>query len=129
MRMFIVVIVIAFCSCHKEREIRFIGFVHKGDNIILHAEEKNYPNIIGSGEEDKNNICFFNKKMKLYNQEKGERLRIVIDSNNIKVLDTIIVIPTSHKQPFISFIYPSIDTKFARKIFLADEADSSFRKY
>ena len=127
-KILLLIILYIYSSCYRQKEIRAIGFAYKGDNIILHTEQDIQLSINVNGVEDENRICSFNKKIRLYNEKKDTKLTIVIDSSNIKVLDTFVIIPKNYKEPFISFIYPSMETKYRRKIFIADETDSSFHK-
>ena len=122
------IVIISFCSCNKQTEVRTIGYAYKGDSIILYAEQSELLSIVVDGVEDKNRICPFNKKTKFSSRGADATLTVVIDSSNIKVLDTFIVVPKNYKEPFISFVYPSVETKYRRKIFISDEADSSFHK-
>ena len=123
----ILMIIISLSSCYKQKELRAIGFAYKGDKINLHTEQNESLNISVREREDKNRVCFFNKKMKL---SRGDtKLFILIDSNGTKLVDTFVVIIKKFKEPFISFAYPSIKTKYRREFFISDEADSSFPKY
>ncbi len=123
------VVLTFFSSCYRQKEIRAIGFAYRNDSIILRTEENVLVSFNVNGEEDKNRICSFNKKTKLYSEKKDIRLNVVIDSSNIRVLDTFVIIPKNYKEPFISFLHPSAETEYKRKLFIADESDSSFLKY
>src|SRR5687767_14363198 len=99
----IIIVLVSFSSCNKKKEIRVMGFAYKADKITLHTEHKNYLDIDVSEMEDKNRICSFSKKMKLYSKKNDIKIFIVLDSGNIRLLDTFISIPGKFKEPFITF--------------------------
>ena len=96
------------------------------DSVILNTERNKLLKIKINGKE--NGICSFYQKIKLYSEKNDIKVTVLIDSNNVRVLDTFVIIPKTYKEPFISFLNPYSQRKYKRKIFIADEGDSSFIK-
>lgn len=125
----LIVIVFFLPSCYERKELTTIGFAFNGDNIVLRTEKNAILNINVNASEEKTGVCSFYRKIKFDNEAKDSKLNIEIyTSQHVKVLDTFVNIPKDYKRPFISFIDPSIETNYKRKIFIGDEADSSFIK-
>ena len=122
------IFLISFSSCNEQKEVRTIGFAYMGDSIILYGGPNEVFGILVDGLKDRNRICSFNQKTKLSSKGIDVKLTVVIDSNAIRVLDTFVIVSKNNIQPFISFVYPSEETKYKRKIFIGDEADSTFHK-
>lgn len=123
------VILISFSSCHRKKEVKVLGFAYKDDKVTILVAPKNKPLVITANtNQDSNKICSFYEKEKLYIEDNDTKVKIIIYSNNIKVLDTLVIIPKAYKEPFISFIYPSRETQHKRKIFIEDEAGGRILK-
>ena len=60
------------------------------------------------GVEDENKICSFNEELILPFKKQDLVLNVLIDSNGTKLLDNIINVSKSSKEPFISIQYPSL---------------------
>lgn len=123
-----IVVLTSFSSCTNKKKIRIIGFAFRGDNITLHTERNRYPKIIVEGKEGKDKICLFNESIKWSEETHDIRLTVQVDSVNVRLLDTTVVIPKYYKEPFISFVQPSLETNFNRKIFIGDEGGKKFLK-
>ncbi|MES1181681.1 MAG: hypothetical protein ABUL44_02700 [Flavobacterium sp.] len=123
----IIVVVLVATSCAKQRKISLIGFAYQGDKIILHAEQNKKINISVNEGCSKNSLCSFSREVKLNSEDNGIRVNIVIDSSNVKLLDTLVIIPKNYKEPFISFLHPTVETNYSRELFIADE--DGFPKY
>lgn len=113
-------------SCKKEVEI--LGFAYRNDKVTIIKDDRVF-SILVNGNEDENKLCYFYKKLNLTSYGKDIKIKINLDSSKVRLLDTIIVISSNNKEPFISFLYPSNETRFNRTVFIADQADSTFIKY
>jgi hypothetical protein len=81
------------------------------------------------GVEDENKICSFNEELILPFKKQDLVLNVLIDSNGTKLLDNIINVSKSSKEPFISIQYPSLKNSFKWTLFVADATNSSYIKY
>ncbi|MNE34530.1 hypothetical protein D3C80_1282560 [compost metagenome] len=93
------------CSCKKN--VNFLGFAYKNDTITISKDNNEILNIVPNSNGDKNRLCHLYENLSLISFGKDIKLKIVIDSNQVKLLDTIIIIRARNKEPFISFLYPS----------------------
>jgi hypothetical protein len=116
-------------SCSHNREIKIWGFGYRGENIIIRQGDKRILNISVNGNEDAEGLCSFDEKIVINNSSKIIKLNVNIDSNGTNLLDTILNIPKTNREPFISFIHPKAETKFRRSVFVADSKDARFIKY
>lgn len=123
------VILFIFSSCRSKVKVRLIGHRYVHETITLHVLNNNFLKI--SPKENyfqENNIGSFNT-IRTFNSGADFTLLIRIDSSNIPIFDTSIVVLKEYVKPFISFSYPNqYGIGYKRKIFIADEADTSFHK-
>ena len=126
--LFFIIILTTFSSCTNKNKIRLIGFAFKGDNIMLHTELNRYSKITVKCKEGRDKICLFNESIKWNEEAHDIRLTVQVDSFNVTLLDTTVTIPKHYKEPFISFVQPSLETNFNRRIFIGDEGESRFLK-
>jgi hypothetical protein len=117
-------------SCSKQKDLKVLGFAYRGENIVISEKGKAFLNSNINGNEDVQRICSFSYSIKVpLSGENDLMLRIVLDSSTIMLLDTIVDIPKTCKEPFISFIYPSMENNYKRLLFVADGTDNSYIKY
>jgi hypothetical protein len=109
------------CSCSNKRVIEITGYGYKNDKVIVIENKKEIINFKVSGKEDEKRLCSFNES-KLKISSSDIKVNFQIDSSGIFVLDTLLIIPKELKNPFISVVYPSVKSKFKRKILLADDS-------
>lgn len=108
-----------FTSCSNEKKIDLYGYVYKGEKITVLQDKKDLFNKnIKATNIDSNMVCFLNEELKV--KSSNVKLNIKIDSSNICVLDTSLIVPENFKNPFINFVYPAQKSK--RKIFVADHS-------
>ena len=124
------ILCILSCSLtEKKEDVKVIGFAYKGDLIIITSNKKNILRSSITGVEDENGICSFNQRINLDFKKEDAKLNILAYSRGIKVLDTLLSISKNSKEPFISFIYPSMAKRKNRSVFIADATDSNYIKY
>lgn len=131
-----VVIIITYCifvfilfiSCTKKREVKVLGYAYKGEKIIVTQDQDTllYFKVEEGG--DSISICSFYKRTDFNINKEKLILRVVVDSNSINVLDTVLYF-SKEKEPFISLLYPYDLKDNKRKLFVGNEADSTFLKY
>lgn len=118
-----------FSSCTSLKKIKILGFVYRGEQVIIKKDGEIVMSFIPQGVEDENKICSFNEELALSFKKQDLLLSITINSNKGKLLDTIINVSKSSKEPFVSIQYPSIKNSFRRTLFVADANDSSYIIY
>jgi hypothetical protein len=128
-----VVIIITYCifvfiSCTKKREVKVLGYAYKGEKVIVTQDQDTLLDFKVEEGGDSISICSFYKKTDFDINKVKSILRIVVDSNSINVLDTVIYF-SKEKEPFISLLYPYDLKDNKRKIFVGNEADSTFLKF
>jgi len=131
-----VVIIITYCifvfvlfiSCTKKREVKVLGYAYKGEKIIVTQDQDTLLDFKVEEGGDSISVCSFYKRTDFNINKEKLILKVVVDSNNIKVLDTVIYF-SKEKEPFISLLYPYDVKDNKRKLFLGNEADSTFLKY
>lgn len=118
-----------FISCSNEKKIEISGYAYQNENIQILENQKVILNIQVNNDNknmDANKLCsFYESNLKI--NSSNVKLNIKIDSSNISVLDTCLIIPKELKFPFITFSSPSVKSKYKRIILLDDE--SKFAKY
>lgn len=130
------VIVIAYCifififflSCSKKREVEVLGYAYKGEKIAVIHDRDTVLNFKIEDNADSISICSFYKRADFNTNKEIVNLRVVVDSNHINVLDTVISF-SKQKEPFISLLYPHDLKDNKRKLFVGNHADSTFLKY
>ncbi len=106
-----------------------LGFAYENDKLTIQvASDNNSIVMTANTNQDSNKVLSFYEKGKLYIDNTDTKVEIMIDSNNTRLLDTLVIIPKSYKKPFISFVYPSKKTQYKRKIFIEDYADGRILK-
>ena len=119
---------ILFISCTKKREVKVLGYAYKGEKIIVTQDQDTLLDFKVEEGGDSVSICSFYKRTDLNINKEKLILRVVVDSNSINVLDTVIYF-SKEKEPFISLLYPYDLKDNKRKLFVGNEADSTFLKY
>lgn len=120
---YLLIIIITFMSCKPKESILITGFAHKNDNISI-LDEKNrivYNLIVNTDFNSFSNLYVLYEETKIYKKNKDFNLRITLDSNNIRLIDTIVIINKENIKPFILFADPK-DVGFKRKIFIDDDS-------
>lgn len=123
--------ILIFClclSCTKKREVKVLGYAYKGEKITLIQDQDTVLNFKIEDRGDSISVCSFYKTVDFNTNKKKLIIRVVVDSNSINVLDTIISF-SKLKEPFISLLYPYDLKDNRRKLFVGDEADTTFLKY
>lgn len=125
---YLFIIIIVYMSCKPKKSILITGFAHKNDHISILDENNKiiYNLIVNTDFNDFSNLYVLYEETKIYKKNKDFNLRIILDSSNIKLIDTIVIINKENKEPFILFADPK-DVGFKRKIFIDD--DSKYIKY
>ena len=118
-----------FSSCTSLKKIKILGFVYRGEEVIIKENGEIVMSFIPQGVEDENKICSFNEELTIPFKKQDLVLNVTISSDRVKLLDTIINVSKSSKEPFVSIQYPSIKNSFRRTLFVADANDSSYIKY
>jgi hypothetical protein len=119
-------IFIFFLSCSKKREVNVLGYAYKGERITVTHEQDTVFNFKVENKGDSISICSFYEIAQFNTSKEKIILRVVVDSNSINVLDTIISF-SKEKEPFISLLYPHDLKDNKRKLFVGNHAD--FLKY
>jgi len=119
---------ILFISCTKKREVKVLGYAYKGEKIIVTQDQDTLLDFKVEEGGDSISICSFYKRTDFNINKEKLILRVVVDSNSINVLDTVIYF-SKEKEPFISLLYPYDLKDNKRKLFVGNEADSHFLKY
>lgn len=57
------------------------------------------------------------------------KIRVLIDSFNRKVLDTVLDISIINKADLISILYPKVEEGKNRAVFIVDTKDSLYKQY
>jgi len=121
-------IFILFISCTKKRELNVLGYAYKGEKITVTNDQDTLLNFKIKDGGDSMSICSFYKRTVFNINKEKLILRVVVDSNSINVLDTIITF-SKEKEPFISLLYPHDSKDNKRKLFVGNQARSTFLKY
>lgn len=111
-----------FISCFQKKEIEISGYAYKGDIITIVSEDKvvfkkNIDEVFSD-----NNYFLLNEKFQVYQKNENCKLKIVLDSSQIRLLDTIIEISENNHKPFILFSDP-LETKFKRVVGVHNAVD------
>ena len=118
-----------FLSCTSLKKIKILGFVYRGEEVIIKENGEIIMSFIPQGLEDENKICSFNEELAIPFKKQDLVLNITINSDRGKLLDTSIYVSKSSKEPFVSIQYPSNKNSFRRTLFVADANDSNYIKY
>ena len=122
-------IIIFYPSCSKKKEIKVLGYAYKGEKItVVHGIDTVF-NFQVEDREDSNSVCSFYKTTDLNINRNKLIVRVVVYSDSINMLDTVINFSKQQKEPFISLLYPNNPKGNNRKLFVGDYADSVFLKY
>jgi hypothetical protein len=108
-------------SCTNKRNIDVSGYAYSNDSIMIADNENEILKIKAIGNEDGRKLCPVNEsEVKIKSSE--VKLKVKIDSSEIVVLDTVLIIPEHYTRPFITFVYPSSKTKFKRMVLMGDKS-------
>lgn len=116
-------------SCYSKKETKILGYAYEGDIIIIKKGTDTLLNFKIEGNKDSNSICSFYKEFDLYSGKQQIQLTVIVDSNNVNVLDSFVIISRDYKKPYISLSYPDNKKRTKRLLFVADEGDSTFHKF
>lgn len=114
-------------SCHSAKELKVFGFVRKENVITVKRNNDTLLHFTGQRIEGADSVCSFNETTTLNTAKDSVVLTITVNSGNIVVLDTSVVIMQSNKRPFVS-ILPPRDSCVKQSLFLGDEKDSTYHK-
>lgn len=118
-----------FSSCTSLKKIKILGFVYRGEEVIIKENGEIVMRFTPQGVEDENKICSFNEELAIPFKKQDLVLNVAINSYRGKLLDTVVIVSKNSKEPFVSIEYPSIKKSFRRTLFVADTNDSSYIKY
>lgn len=122
-------ICISMFSCRSKKEMEVFGFAYKGEVIVVKNEEDTILSFKVDSRAGSNSICSFTRKIRLNSQGEEFHLRVIVDSNSNKVLDTNISFSKQYKKPFISLLHPLDKKEYNRNLFVGDKADSNFHHF
>ena len=111
---------IAVLSQLFRKEIQITGFKYQEEKIEIAFSGKN--RMIIKSNCQSNELCPFYEKIKFYQYFGDVKLHVVLDSLNVKRIDTVIIIPYKNKMPVLSFKDPK-ETISSRDVFLFDQTD------
>lgn len=124
----LLILLISIVSCESKENILITGVAHKNDIITIFNDNNQdvFKMTVNSNSIDNSGYCVLYKETKIYKKNRDFELRVVLDSSNLILIDTIIVIKKENKEPYILFADPQ-DFGFKRKVFIDD--DSKYIKY
>lgn len=126
--LFTVLTIILLVSCKPKENILITGVAHKNDIITIFDDSNQivFEMTVNTSSIDISGFCVLYEETKIYKKNKDFKLRVVLDSSSLRLVDTIVVIKKENIEPFILFSDPK-DVGFKRKIFIDD--DSKYIKY
>lgn len=124
----LLILLISIVSCESKENILITGVAHKNDIITIFNDNNQdvFKMTVNSNSIDNSGYCVLYEETKIYKKNRDFELRVVLDSSNLILIDTIIVIKKENKEPYILFADPK-DFGFKRKVFIDD--DSKYIKY
>lgn len=122
------ILLISIVSCESKENILITGVAHKNDIITIFNDNNQdvFKMTVNSNSIDNSGYCVLYEETEIYKKNRDFELRVVLDSSNLILVDTIIVIKKENKEPFILFADPK-DFGFKREVFIDD--DSKYIKY
>ncbi|MFA7687895.1 MAG: hypothetical protein WCY25_08525 [Moheibacter sp.] len=125
---YIVYMVFILVSCRPKEKLSISGYAYENEVISIYNENsiEVFNLKVNSEVTDISGLCVLFEQTNIYKKNKDFKIRVVLDSNNLKLIDTVVIIKKENKEPFILFADPK-DTRFKRKIFIDD--DSRYIKY
>jgi len=85
-------------ACKEKREIIITGFAWKNEIISVYNENNNK---LFSTRVDEDGLSTLYYYTHIYVKNKNMKLRVVLDSANINLMDTIVLVLSSNNDPYI----------------------------
>ena len=105
-----------FTAYSGKRDVIVTGYVFQGEKLEISYNEAKLTPFDFRVNNNKTGLQFFYEQKQL--KGKNIEVKATIDSGEIRLLDTLLVIPDINKTPLISFLHPATTSK--RELFLAD---------
>jgi hypothetical protein len=105
----------------NSRKVEILGFANENEKITIEFPYKCY-NFTVKGDNEGGTLRYFYRETRFFSICNKSRINIRIDSSNVKLLDTHILLTKSNRLPIISFQNPR-KTTFKRCFFIIDEKD------
>jgi|GEM_PF-1838512 len=118
---FLVFAIFLTYGCVEKKEVNITGFAFKGEIIKIYDGNKAvFEMKVNKNRE--NDLCILYEHFQISQNDQNVKLNIILDSSDIELIDTLLIIPLNNKQPFILFSDP-LDTDYKRIVGIHDNMD------
>lgn len=99
---------LTFIACKEKRETIITGFAWKNEIISVYNENNNklFSMRVDDKMKNEDGLSALYYYTNIYVKNKDMKLRIVLDSANINLMDTTVLILSSNNEPYILFGNP-----------------------
>jgi hypothetical protein len=105
----------------NSRKVEILGFANENEKIIIKFPYKCYKFTV-KGDNEGGTLRYFYRETRFFSICNKSRISIQIDSSNVNLLDTLILLTKSNRLPIISFQNPR-KISFKRCFFIIDKKD------
>lgn len=127
---FIYFFLLPLFGCKEKREITITGFAWKNEIISIYNENNNefFSMRVDDKMKNEDGLSTLYYYTNIYVRNKDIKLRVILDSANINLMDTIVLIPSSNNEPYILFGNPKYSNQL-RTVEVYDDANFNILEF